>query len=182
MKESRTQLLPPLFPCVGFVPAADIEETSQLWASFSMNIDLWQEKRMDFREKIPVFRVLSFPAWCCRCLHCIASQRDEVPTVVCMKMHVCHCCLRVADGKQAGKLKPECWMEGGRAALTQTWSSVSPPFPASSWEQIWYLMSQPAIQSLMLSQALFSPPTQWHCRQLLFLVFLSFVSTGIAVD
>lgn len=37
------------FPLWSFVPAADVEETSQLWGSFPVNIDLWQEKMMDFR-------------------------------------------------------------------------------------------------------------------------------------
>lgn len=103
MKESRTQFLPLLLPSVGFVPAADIEETSQLWASFSMNIDLLQEERMDSRKK-------SLSSGCCRFQCDVAGvftalhHREMKFPQLCMKMHICHCCLS-SNGKQAGKLK-----------------------------------------------------------------------------
>lgn len=134
------------FPLWDFVPAADIEETSQSWGSFSVNIDLWQKKRMDFRKKIPVFRVLSFPVWRCMCLYYTASRRDEVSRVLCMKMHICdaqmsHNLVIVPWNStwKAGREDKAGVLEGRRrnSTVTQTWSAASPLLlPASLWEQI----------------------------------------------
>lgn len=180
MEHSSCHLSVPLW---GFVPAAGIEETSQLWGSFSVNIDLWQERRMDFRKK-------SLSSGCCHfqcdvagCLYCIASQRDEVPTVVCMKMHICDAHLSFLP--QSSTWKAGRVLDGMRRNSSHTNLGFSEPSSSSCLfirANLWYLMSWPVIQSLMLSQGLFSPPTQWYCRQLFFLIFLSFVITGIAVD
>lgn len=153
-----------------------------------MNIDLWQEKRMDFRKK-------SLSSGCCHFQCDVASvftalhHRDEVPTVVCMKKHICDTHLLLLPQSStwttAGREIKARVLDGRRRNSSHKNLEFSEPSSSSCLflrANLWYLMSQPVIQSLMLSQGLFSPPTQWYCRQLLFLIFLSFVSTGIAVD
>lgn len=110
-------------------------------------------------------------------------------------MLICHCCHRIAHGRQAGKLNQECWREGGGTAQShrpgvQQALFFFQPFYES---RLWYLMNQPVIQSpegescsftpcpglsqsiavswqpvLILFQVLFSPSIQWYCRQLFF--------------
>lgn len=119
------------FTLWGFLLAADVEETSQSWGSFSVNIDLWQKKRMDFRKNIPVFRVLLFPVWSCTCLYYIASRRDEVCRVLCMKMHICDAHLSLLPWSSTWKAGREIKagvLEGRRrnSTVTQAWSTASP--------------------------------------------------------
>lgn len=114
-------------------------------------------------------------------------------------MHICHCCRGVARGKQAGKLKLECWREGGGTAQSHRPGVQQTLFFSCLFirAELWYLRSQPVIQSpvgescssfthctgvsgsiavswqpvSMLFQVLFSPSIQWYCRQLLFPFF-----------
>lgn len=143
MEESRTQLLPPLPPSVGLCACCWHRRTSQSWGSFSVNMDLWQEKRIDFRKTSLSSGSCHFQCDVAGVFTTLHHGEMEFPQFSAWKcpfvMHICHCCHRIAHGKQAGRLKPECWTERGGAAQShkQTWSTASPLLlPASSWEQI----------------------------------------------
>lgn len=135
-------------------------------------------------------------------LLCCITERSRFQSCVHEKtfvMHIHHCCHGIAHWKQAGKLKPECWRERGGTAqshkLGVQWALFF--FCLFMRADLWYLMSQPVIQSpacescssfthcsglsgsiampwqslLMLFQVLFCPSIQQYCRQLLFPFF-----------